>query len=1053
MKKESAAPFASDGLDKLVSKLSSFEAILIEVIVCLVIFISVLTPKVARASAPGTASLTASWSRPNLAYVTSTYTNGSNTKVQCASSSLSCTLGPFWGNPTTINYVVHDSTTTFPIQSGSKSTYLSGGLAYATISWTYKYEYQVYPNNLGGCDAAVLSCRKSTITSNDSTVNLPFSDLTANTNYRVIVCITSCLYYIQAGRATYKNYTEVTGIPASNLVIGNFSPTCNAYGLVNADFSWNRATGRSYDVQYVDYTTNVSSWPAVGKQAVFTADPNKLSVTDLFPNTTYYWRVNSRILGTTMWDTSFSAPFTVPACAIPAKITTTPAVLVNPPAMNCSGAAPVYVNFSWKAAGITGGSYDYAYLDYSVYNDNFVSAYKNASLSATSTTYGGSGFPAGVTFYWRVNYHVAGSNPAQWVPSTTASFVASCGSSAGGSSPTFRPNGNGSYTQWTNNVPSSSAHFQNVDEATSDEDASYISATADGLWDTYTHNPSGLTTGTLIQSVSVYVRAKYAAAGSNNIVAPALVSGGKQVWADKTITSSYANYMGTWTADPATGLPWTISGVDAAQIGVRKSYAGADVHVTQVWAVVNYIGGPSFAGASCVRYDVTMDGSVGNTDLQLIFSHYTAVVPYDAKYDLNNDGVVDINDLNTLRNSGYYAKRCVANNGAVNAVCSTFAAGNVLVTANATFNWNPANGETSYPIQWLDYDTVDHGLGGGWPVSNARSFSSGVATSGVISGLQRGTTYFWRINTQMPDGTWASSKSTTFTTPSCVPVPGGLTATATSPDKAPDGSMCATNPYSVAFTWTNPNGGTGWYLDVSTDSGFAPGAFSTRNIDGNTTLLTNGSNFNPVISFNPAKTYYWRIYNGYSWFAGNSFSLPSCAAPSGPINYYIRYGDASIGAADLAALKTRIKSTWPASVIDNICINNQTCLDYAISQSVAHGISPAFMLTVWEEEGAYGGVSSSDQFGMVYACSAHDTVSSINCFLNFSGANPLISPSNLVGSQHPYNPADPYNSYVAWMNFMCGTTNSNFCYNNPNFITNMPRIYDNIAGTGKRVVF
>lgn len=151
----------------------------------------------------------------------------------------------------------------------------------------------------------------------------------------------------------------------------------------------------------------------------------------------------------------------------------------------------------------------------------------------------------------------------------------------------LRPTGSGNFSQWTTQVPNSGFHWQKVSEEKADEDSSYIQASSDALWDDYAHEQLNIPENSVINSVTVWVRAKYITASINNIVAPA-ISAGSQAWEDRVITSSYDNYSATWGTIPNTSRAWTIADVNSAKIGVRKSYSGALVNVTQVWMEVTY---------------------------------------------------------------------------------------------------------------------------------------------------------------------------------------------------------------------------------------------------------------------------------------------------------------------------------------------------------------------------------------------------------------------------------------------------------------------------------
>ncbi|MEK7581372.1 MAG: dockerin type I domain-containing protein [Patescibacteria group bacterium] len=805
-----------DLITPLVERLSSFEAILVEVIICLIIFISVLTPKVAQASTPGKASLAVSWDRPGYAKVTATYTDGTDTGFKC-SGLTSCTIGPFWGTPV-INYVVKDASTNYPIKDGSIRTFANSvGQGFATISWNWTYELQVYPENAGSCTNAGSECRKANYVNNNASIPQSYVDLLAGRNYRVIVCLTACTFYAPQ----LKSYTETTGTPATALAVSSFSATCNAYGLVNADFTWNRATGRSYDLQYLDKSTD-ANWPT-GVNVPFGANPNKLSVTDLFPNQAYHFRINSRIYGNHMWDTSDTVNFTVPNCTVPNKLVTAKAVLVSPIATNptgmvCSTTSGVVVNFKWQAATINGGTYDYAYIDYSVYNDNFVLPYKNSVLGPSATIFGGSGFSGGINYYWRLNYHVAASN--LWVTSDTGSFTTpSCVTPPVGGGCTF-----------TN----SAKQLQK-----------YGDVSGDGR----------ITTGdaTLVK--------RYVAG------------------VDKQL-------MGDRTAADVNG----INGVDSTDADLINQYYFKIITTFPVCSVT--VTEP----LTCSRVDVSGNGVVDANDGTFIRRNYSSSVAYNAKYDLNNDKIVDALDLNIVYSPAYYGKNCFARTGAVNTVCTALAPGSIV---DVTFNWMPANGDPGIKTQWLDYDTSDHGTGGGWPAG--KQLAPGVNTW-ATSAFPQGTTYFWRVNTQYADGSWKSSKTpSTFTTADCTPVPTNLLATPATTEKLADGTPCASGPYSVAFKWDNPNKGVGWYIDVTSTLGFPPGGFSNKLIDGNTILLTTGSDLNVPMQFRPGLIYYWRIFNGVKAYGGNSVSVAACPTVETP-------GGRGVGASS-DAIKNYIKTT------------------------------------------------------------------------------------------------------------------------------------------------
>lgn len=87
---------------------------------------------------------------------------------------------------------------------------------------------------------------------------------------------------------------------------------------------------------------------------------------------------------------------------------------------SCNGTGSgniVAVNFTWTSSSPAGST---QYLDYSVYNNNFIGGtYQNANVTGSSSYNFSTGFAQGITYYWRVNNFINGN----WYTSTTASFV------------------------------------------------------------------------------------------------------------------------------------------------------------------------------------------------------------------------------------------------------------------------------------------------------------------------------------------------------------------------------------------------------------------------------------------------------------------------------------------------------------------------------------------------------------------------------------------------------------------------------------------------------
>lgn len=180
---------------------------------------------------------------------------------------------------------------------------------------------------------------------------------------------------------------------------------------------------------------------------------------------------------------------------------------------------------------------------------------------------------------------------------------------------------------------------------------------------------------------------------------------------------------------------------------------------------------------------------------------------------------------------------------------------NLQVTSDCSgavnFNW------TNSGSGWfVDVSTdPNYGTFSNKDISNLTSTTAPSGFSPSITFLP-GTTYYWHI--------WNGSTHTdgnSFTIPTCV-----------SPTNLQVTTDCLGN---VNFNWTNT--GTGWFVDVSTDAGFA--TYSNKDVS-NLTSINPPSGFSPAFTFLPNTTYYWRVWNGFTHTNGNSFIFQACITPA-----------------------------------------------------------------------------------------------------------------------------------------------------------------------------
>lgn len=134
---------------------------------------------------------------------------------------------------------------------------------------------------------------------------------------------------------------------------------------------------------------------------------------------------------------------------------------------------------------------------------------------------------------------------------------------------TSLPNADGAHSDFT--PDSGSAHFSRVNEATGtfpDDDTSYVSDATVGHRDSYAFDNLPSLTGTVfgLQTV-LYARKDDAAL--RQIAAVARPGSTDRDGATVTLSTTYADFTEIRETNPDTGLPWTISEINACEFGVK----------------------------------------------------------------------------------------------------------------------------------------------------------------------------------------------------------------------------------------------------------------------------------------------------------------------------------------------------------------------------------------------------------------------------------------------------------------------------------------------------
>jgi phosphodiesterase/alkaline phosphatase D-like protein len=283
------------------------------------------------------------------------------------------------------------------------------------------------------------------------------------------------------------------------------------------------------------------------------------------------------------------------------------------------------------------------------------------------------------------------------------------------------------------------------------------------------------------------------------------------------------------------------------------------------------------AGATGYRLDVATDGAFGS-----IVAGYNDLTLTDT----TSCQVAGLNPGTTY----YYRVRAVngggtSTNSNVITVTTLPASPNTPTATTATAitasgftaNWNSVAGATGYRLD------VATDIGFGSIVGGYNNLDAGNAVSYVVTGLNPGTTYYYRVRAVSGGGTSASSNVMTVSTLPAAP-------------NAPTATI-ASSLTTSGFTanWSPVSGVTGYRLDVALEAGFVNFVSPYNDYDvGNSTGYS-------VTGLQEGTTYYYRVRAvGGGGSSGNSNSISVTTLISYPSTYSLSW---SVPFASNASLK------------------------------------------------------------------------------------------------------------------------------------------------------
>ncbi|HEX2269312.1 MAG TPA: M12 family metallo-peptidase, partial [Pyrinomonadaceae bacterium] len=198
------------------------------------------------------------------------------------------------------------------------------------------------------------------------------------------------------------------------------------------------------------------------------------------------------------------------------------------------------------------------------------------------------------------------------------------------------------------------------------------------------------------------------------------------------------------------------------------------------------------------------------------------------------------------------ASSCLTTCGSTVLPAPTANAATSVTNNSFTANWSSVSNATGYRLDVSTNSSFSSFLSG------FNNLDVGNVLSRSVTGLNPGTTYFYRVRAFNSSGT--SGNSTTITVVTVPAAPVAKTATGVT------GSSFTAN-------WNSASGATGYRLDVSTSSSFSSFVIGYNNLEMGNTL--SGS----VTGLSPATTYFYRVraYNS-NGISGNSLSITTTTA-------------------------------------------------------------------------------------------------------------------------------------------------------------------------------